>query len=488
VKQTRAIVLTLAIMVLALVGLYACGGETATPTAVPPSPTPVPPTPVPPSPTAQAAKDASSDEVVLIQQAVSNTDNLKSYHFTIEIQPSEFITQPVKAEGDYVAPNTTYIKGTMGQQNIEDIIIGDKVFVKDASGNWSEQPKPDTSNDPMAALRAQQMVSSGNPAAGLGSIIDTVKTYKNGGTESINGVNTTKYTFKLDLKEMLGSENVPQGINLGSTDLGGGALWIDPPAKNIHKVDVQVNVGPLLDFGDLMTQAFGSSGETPTPGGTQPTPRPQSPVHVIITISKHNDPSINIPLTDEMKAAQASSAATPTTEEVPTPEEVATPEEAATPAEVATPEGGSTTGGGGQAVTGNIGETVTVGNTKFTVNDVSRSDSGLLPPSQGNEYLLITVTIENTGTEDATISGLVSFVLTDSAGKNQTLSLTADYGPNAEKLLDSVLGKTGNAVKAGQKATGLLGYEVKKGTTDLTLKFIPNFLDDKTYASIKINK
>ena len=457
-KQTRAIVFTLAIMVLALVGLYACGGESATPTAVPPSPTPVPPSPTPllPSPTSQAATGASSDEVTLIHDAVTNADNLKSYHFTIDVEPSEFITQPVKAEGDYVAPNTTYIKGTIGQQNIEEIVIGDKVFVKDASGNWTEQQKPDTNNnDPTAAFSSEQMVNSGNPAAGLGSLINSVQTYKNEGSETINGVNTTKYSFKLDIAEMMGSGGMPPGLNLGSTDLGGGALWIDPSAKNIHKIDAQINLGPLLD---LMTQAFSSLGGTPTPGGAQPTPLPQLAVHVIINVSKHNDPSINIPLTDEMKKAQAEAAATPTTEEVPTPEE------AVTPAEATTPEGGATpaevptiSSGTGQVANGNIGEAVTLGNVALTVNDVQRTTDGNLPPSAGNEYLMINLTVENKSTEDLTLSGLLSFALLDSAGKDQTFAIGAKY----TNMFDTVTG--GNGIKAGQKVTGQLGYEVKQG-------------------------
>lgn len=480
-KQTKAIVLTLVIMALSLFGLYACGGENPTPTPVPPTATPVPPTATP-----QAAKDATSDEVSLIKEALTNASALKSYHFTMDVAPSDFITQPIKAQGDYVAPNTTYIKGTMGGQNLEEIVVGGKVFEKGADGKWTEkQPVDTSSSDPTQMFNPDAIASSGNPLEGIGGLFESIKTYKNEGTETMDGKQVTKYSFKLDLAEMAGGQPMPEGLNLSSTDMGSGAIWIDPTAKNLHKLQIQLNLGPLME---MLTQAFSGLMGTPTPGGPKPTPFPQMAVNLAMTVSKHNDPSITIPLTDEMKQAQSEPTpeAFPTTEEEATPEEAATPEEEATVSTDETPAAEATIpslgGDSTEVVNGTIGQPITLGDVVLTVNDVKRTTDGNLPPGDGNEYAMLDVTVENKGKEDLTLSGLLSFALQDSAGKDQTYAIGAKYS----NMFDSVT--NGNAIKPGDKVTGQLGYEVKKGEKDLTLKFVPNFLNDKSYIVVKIDQ
>jgi len=478
-------------MALAVVGLYACGGENPTATAVPPSPTPLPPTPTVPAvtPTSAAAATAGTGDVALIQEAVGGIKDLKSYHFTMDVQPSDFITQPVHAEGDYIAPNTTYVKGKFGDQNIEEIVINDKVFVKGANGQWTEQEKQTNSGDPTQAFNPQSIASSGNPLEGIGSTFEGIKTYKNEGNEKINGVQTTKYSFKLDLNEMMGGQ-VPSGMDLsGMSDMGGGALWVDPSAKNVQRIDLNLNLGPIMQ---LLVEAFSGLSGTPTPGGAQATPFPQMAVNMSMTISKQNDPSINIPLTAEMKAAQAAPTAEETfpTEEVATPEAMST-EEVATPEGVetvtggdATPEAAATEGsstGGDQVVKGKIGDTLTLGDTTLTVTDVKRTTDGNLAPSSGNEYVMITVDVANNSKEDLTLSGLLSFVLTDSAGKDQQFAIGAKYA----NMFDTV---TSGTIKAGSKATGELGYEVAKGSKPLTLKFMPDILNSNKVVEVTIDK
>jgi len=452
-------------MALSLFGLYACGGDTATPTPIPPTATPVPPTPTP-----QAAKDATSSEVSLIQETLANTGSLQSYHFTMDVAPSDFITQPIKAEGDYVAPDTTYIKGTMGGQNIEEIVVGGKVFEKGADGKWTEKQPADTSNsDPTQMFNPDAIASSGNPLQGLGSLFESIKTYKNEGTETMDGKQVTKYSFKLDLAEMAGGQPMPEGLNLSSTDLGSGAVWIDPTAKNLHKLQIQLNLGPLME---MLTQAFSGMLGTPTPGGPQPTPFPQMAVNLSMTVSKHNDPSIKIPLTDEMKQAQSE----PTPEAFPTMEEVATPEEAATP------EGEATAGTSGQEVTGKIGEAVTAGDVVLTINDVKRSSTGTLPPSSGNEYLILDTTVENKGTQEVPMASLLNFKLVDSSGNELSTAFGADFTNQFDKAVSAGM------INPGSKVTGELAYEVKQGDKDLTLRFVPNILDDKTVVVVKIDQ
>jgi len=498
VKQTKAIILTLVIMALSLVGLYACGGESPTATPIPPTVTPVPPTPTtaPATPTTAAAAvatattastsggtsgtsgtgssggNASSDDLALIQSAVAGTDSLQSYHFIIDVAPSDYITQPVHAEGDYVSPSTTYIKGTIGSQAIEEVVIGDHVFQKDASGNWTETTQQANSSS-SALFDPQSIASGGNPLAGISGMFTDVKNFKNEGTDTVNGTSVNKYSFNLDIAEMMaasGTDVSSLGVDtstLGS--LGGGTLYIDPQAKNLHKLDVQINLGPLMQ---LMTLAFASLGGTPTPGGPGATPIPQLPIHLSMTISKHNSDTLPITLTDEMKQAQQGALETPTTEEVATPAEQPT---------TATSGSGSS-GGTPQVVTGNIGEPITLGDTVLTVNSVNRTTDGNLPPSDGNEYAMLNVTVENKGTEDLTLSGLLSFGLTNSSGADQSFAIGAKYN----NMFDTVT--NGKPIAAGQKVTGELGYEVKQGDKDLTLKFTPDFLSSDSYVNVKIDQ
>jgi hypothetical protein len=416
---------------------------------------------------------------------VSGVNSLKSYHFVLDIAASDYVTQPVHAEGDYVAPNTTYAKGTVGSQPFEEVVIGDHLFQKDASGNWTETQKS-TSSTASGLFDPQSLASSGNPLGGIDSMFTDVKSYSNQGTDTVNGTSVNKYGFNLDIAEMLkaqGQDPSSLGVDVSTLgSLGNGTLYIDPQAKNLHKLDLQLNLGPLLN---LMALAFANFGGTPTPGGVAPTPLPQLPVNMTMTISNHNNDTLPVALTDAMKQAQQSAAETPTTEAVPTVAAVPTAAEAVTPSGQSTPGTQATTGTSGQVVNGKIGDTLTLGNDTLTVNSVRRSTGGGLPPDAGNEYVILNVTVANKGTEDLPVAGLTSFALTDRAGASHDLSLTADY-TNATSEFDLV---ANSSVKAGSNATGELGFEVKQGDKNLTLKFTPDFiLNSDNYIAVKIDQ
>src|SRR5204863_9265782 len=99
--------------------------ENATNTPIPPSPTPVPPTNTafPPTATTGAAavatpgggisiptgKAVSAADQQLIMDAITATHNLKSYHAVVEAS-GDMITESVKLEGDFVAPDKAYFK------------------------------------------------------------------------------------------------------------------------------------------------------------------------------------------------------------------------------------------------------------------------------------------------------------------------------------------------------------------------------------------
>ncbi len=320
--------------------LAACGGDNPTATPVPPTATIPPPTAVPtpvPAPTNTTAAIvgttpaattgttggmmttpgggmmATSGDVALIQEAVTATQELKSYHFTMQVS-GEVFTQPVQLEGDYVAPDKLYIKGTAEGKAIEEVVSGGKAYQKDAGGKWVEvQPSPTATaggsdsglgggglggmmgglvpgTDPSQLAQDPNIIKSLAPLLGsVGGFSDTQQ------NETLDGVSTRHFTFKMDAASMMreqgGTDQLPP--NMQNVSFGGGGFWIDPSTKYLHKLDLSLDVGGLMKFlVDVMSAAFGG---TATPGGAPETPTPAVNINISVQITKHNDPSITVP-------------------------------------------------------------------------------------------------------------------------------------------------------------------------------------------------
>lgn len=461
-KHTSSLILAVIIAAMALFGLYACGGESPTMTPTPPTTSPAPPTSTSESAAntgAGSGRPATADEVSAIRAASLAASDSSSYHFVATIQPSDIVTQPVNLEGDYVAPYIAYFKGAMGDQKIEQIVVNDHIFVKDAGGSWAEAPVTQTSSsDPTRAFRAATLATSSNPVLDITFLRAGVKTYTNEGTESMDGVTVTKFGFKLDMVQMMDELNIPGSAAASPVTLGGGNVWVDTSAKQLHKIDLQLDLGPLMGL-LAQAQASSSSGGNITPGGSVSTPAPRMAVNVSLAISKQNDPSISIPLTDEMKQiAQA------------------------TPAAIATFEAQSTPSSSGQVITGNIGERLMAGGVALTVNKVERTEQGNLPPGDGNEYVIVTVTVENEGPGELALSSLLSFALVDGAGTEEQFSAGVKYTAMFDAVTD------GKPIAVGQKVTGEIGYEVEKGKKDLTLTLKPDLLSSDSSFAVAIDR
>jgi len=132
----------IAIALLVMVGsaLAGCGGTTS-PTATPvpiATNTPVPPLPtstaVPPTPTV-GAQPASAQDLALIQQALTTTAALKSFH-VIQTISGSMSPQSRNIEGDYVASSGLYVKGSVGDQQGSFLKVGTQNYKQDAAGNW----------------------------------------------------------------------------------------------------------------------------------------------------------------------------------------------------------------------------------------------------------------------------------------------------------------------------------------------------------------
>jgi hypothetical protein len=188
-------------------------------------------------------------------------------------------------------------------------------------------------------------------------------------------------------------------------------------------------------------------------GGASPTASPVPPTVVLLS------PTTNAP---------PNAPATPTTAAIST-----------APAEAATPAGQPTTNtstgsGSGHLVSGKIGDALTLDNATLQVTSVRRSSGGFVRPANGNEYVILTVTVTNKGTQDLPILSLSYFGLTDGSGNQHGVSVTADYSSPSSDF-DSVA--DGN-IKAGSSVSGEIGFQVKQGDKNLTLTFWPAFSSD----------
>lgn len=128
-----------------------------------------------------------------------------------------------------------------------------------------------------------------------------------------------------------------------------------------------------------------------------------------------------------------------------------------------------------------LGETFKMGNLQYKINSVRTLDGEGIEvklPREGNTFLLVDVTIENLGSIDVEVRSMIGFKLRDQAGKRQTSSIGAILA--VKDTLDGT-------IRAGEKMTGELGYEVLKGAQTFKLTVIRDPLNSKTeIATVQI--
>ena len=112
------------------------------------------------------------------------------------------------------------------------------------------------------------------------------------------------------------------------------------------------------------------------------------------------------------------------------------------------------------------GEVVELENLNITLTNVFESEGNeFYTPAEGNEYMLIEFSIQNTGDEEMMLSTMLNFTAWCD-GEISTLSLEAlATGMLAGRIqLDC-------AVKAGESVTGIVGYEISKEWQEVIVEF-----------------
>lgn len=306
--KPRAIILGAVMTVMALFTLSACGGDPVPPTAtpLPPTATAVPPTPTTvatAAPTSQsmtggstsgsgAGMAATDADLAFIQDAVTQTNKLTSYHYGIMLNTAN-VKETADMQGDYVAPNKGYIKGKVAGQDIEQLMVGKDAFVKDPNGKWVPRQVPTSTGTDIKLIDPTNFTSSPNPLAGFNDLLNSTTNVRDLGKETVNGVSTRHFSFSVDVSRSMGaSEETKKAMGGIIPPIGNGEIWIDPSTKYIHRVNIALDMGVLMSaISKMMEAALG----TPGPGTPTATVLPSINLDMKLNINKHNDPSISVP-------------------------------------------------------------------------------------------------------------------------------------------------------------------------------------------------
>lgn len=141
---------------------------------------------------------------------------------------------------------------------------------------------------------------------------------------------------------------------------------------------------------------------------------------------------------------------------------------------------GSTDGTTTEAQTGSeqavykVGDKIQLGDVILTVNKVETSTSGqYTQPSEGNQWIDLNLTIENTGSKQEFITTLGQMFVLDDKNNQYQVAVTGKRMANAGSVgLDG-------AIVAGAKKTDWVGFEVPKTATGLKLQYNASFFNNK---------
>ncbi len=118
-----------------------------------------------------------------------------------------------------------------------------------------------------------------------------------------------------------------------------------------------------------------------------------------------------------------------------------------------------------KSTTFKVGDQIKLGNSVVTVNKVEYSQGGqYTKPADGNEWVNLNVTIENTGSSQQYVTTLGQMFIRDSEKNSYQVSVTNKAMENPGFGLDG-------SVIAQSKRTGWVGFEIKKGATGLQFQY-----------------
>jgi hypothetical protein len=130
--------------------------------------------------------------------------------------------------------------------------------------------------------------------------------------------------------------------------------------------------------------------------------------------------------------------------------------------EAPTPAAGSSDSGSSSGSSPGLGAFANSKDLKISVTGVRRTEGEFLKAKEGNEYVIVSLTFENTGKEEAVVSSLLSYSLEDSSGGKYNISIT-----------DAIKDSADGTIPAGGTLKGESAFEVPKGATGLVFVYTP---------------
>jgi hypothetical protein len=112
-----------------------------------------------------------------------------------------------------------------------------------------------------------------------------------------------------------------------------------------------------------------------------------------------------------------------------------------------------------------VGQTGQVGDVRVTFDEIRRTSHGALEPAQGNEYIVIRLSFENTGSEQVIVGSFADNVdVVDSAGhRYRDTGMANVEGTN--------LAVEAAYLEPGDKATGEIAFEVPTAANGLVVEY-----------------
>lgn len=120
-----------------------------------------------------------------------------------------------------------------------------------------------------------------------------------------------------------------------------------------------------------------------------------------------------------------------------------------------------------------VGDRIQLGDIILSVNSIERSQgSEFLAPAQGNEWVNLNLTLENTGSDQEFITTLGQMFIIDNKGNQYQVT------PTNKSIEEPGIGLDG-AIVAQAKKTGWVGFEVPKTAAGLNFQYNASFFNNK---------
>ena len=176
-----------------------------------------PATPVPPSPTpaaggasvtgGAAGSPASASDIALINDAITKTTNVDSYHYAIRLSVPGMV-ENTQITGDYKSPDKAHLTVNAGGRNQEIINIGATSYVKQADGSWLSRPRRGSRRGASRRGRGRagglSSMAGGLDPTKASNIFGTLGRFAAGvnaanivGPDTVNGKSVTRYNVPI---------------------------------------------------------------------------------------------------------------------------------------------------------------------------------------------------------------------------------------------------------------------------------------------------